>query len=629
MSSSQFIAQSFSLNMKDSYKIDTSGYFATGVDLYFEQKDPNFPVTVEIREIDPTSNLLTNKYLPFSRIYYQSNNINTSTDGSKPTPFLFEAPVYLLDNREYAIVVTPGGGSPNYRVWTSRLGGEDKVTKNKITKQPSLGMLYASGVAVPEEDLKFRLFIADFDISTSGKIVVKNETKDYLTIANSAGGKLNIAGESVHGQTRIVGSFANTVTMSSAKLANGSLYVQGFVSGAKGTLTEFNGSYLVVKDVTTAVKFKGAERVRIRTNVGSGGFSLGTGTIVGNSSGVITSTITPVGTVSYYDEVNSANVYLHIANCSYVNSGSVAACTYNRLFTANTYVKGQLNGYTARIVSINNLEYNLVNFQSRFLLPSNTTVYGEGKFATSTSARDSSFIRINVNDDTEFDAPRYILSRSNESNTSSSSSSFAVNKSTEIQYILTSNNRFASPAFDLRQISGTTVLNLLNSNTDIGSSEDYVAAGGNAKSRYITRKVSLLDGQDAEDLRVYLTAYKPSGSDILVYYKILNSEDNDTFEQARWIPMNRVTTQGFASDAIYSSSSKKNDFLELVYDVPPYSATNKSGYLDTNSNIIEYRNSAGARFIKYKHFAIKIVLVNQNSSNPPRVKDLRALALMR
>lgn len=708
MSDTQYIAQSFLINMKESFKISTSGYFVSAVDLFFSEKDRNLPVTVEIREVDPTSNLLTNKYLPFSRVYQQSNNINVSTDGSKPTPFIFESPIYLQDNREYAIVITPGGGSPNYRVWTSRLGGEDKITKNRVTEQPAVGMLYASGVPVPEEDLKFRLYIADFDKSTSGTVVVKNEPKDYFTIANSAGGRLNKVGETVHGPSRVVGSFSNTVDFSTS-IANGSIYAQGITSGAKGTLTTFNGSYIIVKDVTIAAKFQSAESINIRTNVGVGGISSGTGTIL--ASGSITSVTTPVGTVSYYDEVNSANVYLHIANCSYVSSGT--ACTYNRMFTPDTYIKGQTDGYTTRIVSINNLQYDLANFQSRVLQPSNTTIYAEGKFATSASTRDSSFIRINMNDDTEFASPRYVLSRSNESNTSSSAASVAVNRSTELKYVLTSNNRFASPAIDLRQIHGTTVLNLINSNTDIGSSEDFVISGGNAKTRYITRKVVLADGQDAEDLRVYLTAYKPSGSDIFVYYKILHAEDNDTFEQTRWVPMNRVVSEGFTSSAIYSSSSNRNDFLELVYDIPTFPtslsgtvydpvgsiltgtvstsagsntitgsstsfntqlsvgnvirisglsgtyrihniggatsmtvtsqpassvsnkdafqvfAINQSGSNTTNSKIIEYRNSARARFVGFKYFAIKIVLVNQNSSNPPRIRDLRAIALQR
>lgn len=624
MAQIQYIAQSFSLDMKQSFKIDTSGYFVSGVDLYFSAKDPNFPVTVELREVDSTSNLVTNKYLPFSRVYQQSNNINISTDGSKPTPFLFEGPVYLEDKKEYAIVVLPGAGSPNYRVWTSRLGETDKITGNRITEQPSVGMLYASGVPVPEEDLKFRLYIAKFDTSTSGRVVLKNEPRDYFVIANSAGGILNRVGEVVHGPTRITGTFANTKSM--AAVANGSFYAQGANSGAKGVLTNFNSGYIVVKDVTTT-KFQRGEFIRLRSSVGTGGFNAGTGTIVGNSSPTIT-TMTPKGTVAYYDDVNTANVHLHVANVSYTYTGATA-CTANRLFMANTYIKGQNTGYTTRILSIYNVEYNVANFQARMMTPSNTTVYAEGKFAKSTSTRDSNFFRINLNDDTEFDAPRYVLSRSNEANSAASSAAMTNDRSVELAYILTSNNIFASPVIDLRQTSATTVLNLINSDTAIGNTENNVASGGLAQARYITRKVVLADGQDAEDLRVYLTAYKPTGSDVYVYYKILHADDNDSFDQARWVKMDRVTDQGFTGATAYSSSSNKNDFLELAYGVPAYTNIARSGANTTNSSIVEYRNSAKARFVGYKYFAIKIVLTNQNSSNPPRVKDLRAIALQR
>jgi hypothetical protein len=136
----------------------------------------------------------------------------------------------------------------------------------------------------------------------------------------------------------------------------------------------------------------------------------------------------------------------------------------------------------------------------------------------------------------------------------------------------------------------------------------------------------LADGQDAEDLRVYLTAYKPSGSNIYVYYKVLHADDSDTMGQSRWIPMDLVTGQGFTSALTFSSSEDKNNFIELAYKVPSYNNTARSG-ANTSTGILEYRNTARARFSTYKYFAVKIVLVNSTSSNPPRVKDLRALAL--
>jgi hypothetical protein len=132
---------------------------------------------------------------------------------------------------------------------------------------------------------------------------------------------------------------------------------------------------------------------------------------------------------------------------------------------------------------------------------------------------------------------------------------------------------------------------------------------------------------DAEDLRVYLTAYKPSGSNILVYYKIMHSDDSDGIGEKYWIPMTLNTSQGFTSATRYSSSENQDDFLELVYDVPTWSDTYKAG-ANTTTGIVQYVSNSKARYSGYKYFAIKIVPVNATSSNPPRVKDLRAIATM-
>ena len=202
----------------------------------------------------------------------------------------------------------------------------------------------------------------------------------------------------------------------------------------------------------------------------------------------------------------------------------------------------------------------------------------------------------------------------------------AANRSLEIKYELDGRNSVASPAIDLDRVTLYHTHNLISTEAEIGSSEDYVKNGGNSEARYITRIVTLADGQDAEDLRVYLTAYKPSGSNIFVYYKILAAEDNDTMADVRWIPMELNEAQGFTAATRYSSSENKDDFLELTYDVPNYTNTARSG-ANNSTGVIEYRNSARARYVGYKYFAIKIVLVNGASTNPPRVKDMRAIAL--
>ena len=574
---------------------------------------------MEIREVDPATGFPTLRAVPYGQAIVASSLVNTSTDGSKPTPFYFPAPVYLLNDREYAFVVIAGGSNPNYRVFTARIGDNDMLTDNRITAQPASGMLWISSndrafSAIQEEDMKYRLYMAKFNKAVTGTIVVKNENRDYLTIANQSAA-LHHVGEQVHGSTLIRGTFANTKTLS---VANNTTFAQGVVSGATGIITSFSANTLTIRDVTTAVKFKGKERIRIRTNNAT------TGGIVGNSTGVVISTTTPIGFVTYYDAVNYANTHLHLSNTSFINSG--AAFTNNRTFTADTFIRGQSNGYTARIVTLNRLQGDVFKLTTDYLQPSNTTISATTKMALSNSTRDTSYVALNINTDTEFTAPRFILSRSVESNTSASSSSFSAARSGEFKITLNSNSNLSSPAVDLRRTSICMVENLINSNSAIGSSEDGVKTGGNAKARYISRRVTLADGQDAEDLRVYVTAYKPSGAGVHVFYKALNREDSDTFADSKWIPMSLVTDAGYTSSSRYSSSEDTQDFLELAYEVSSYSSAYKSG-ANTTNGIIEYRNTLGARYTGFKYFAIKIVLSHTTSTRPPRIRDFRAIAL--
>jgi hypothetical protein len=611
------IAQSFSMNTVGVGRVGGSGAFVTKVDLFFATKDSLFGCEVHIRDIDTLSNSITPRVVPFSTVILQPAEINVSSDGSAPTPVYFSAPVYLQNGRDYAIIIKPIGNNPNTSLHISRLGEVDTLTGNRITTQPAAGMLFVSSndkaySAVQDEDLKFTLYVANFQISSVGSVVFKNELRDYLQISNASGAFIR-SGEEVHGETILVGTFANTDTVNT-----GVTFVQGVTSGATGTISRFSSTQLRVRNVSLTSKFRGGEQIRIRNTNAT------TGVIVGNSSGGITSATTPIGRVAYYDSVSYANTYLHLANVSFTNSGPASGA--GRVFFANNFIRGQVNGYTARIVKLDRLEADLINISSDFLTPTNTAILTSGKFATSNSARDTSFINLDVNNNTEFPTPRFILSRSMESNTSISGSSMAIDRSAELKSTLISLNRYASPVIDVQRISAIIVQNLINNDT---TGEANTSSGGNALAKYITRKITLADGQDAEDIRVYLTAYRPPGSNINVYYKILHREDSDTFDKAKWIPMDSSLETGFASSATFSSSELKNDFREYVFVTPDFSSNYNSGANTTNSNIIEYRNSTGAAFVGYKYLSIKAVLTSTSTANPPRLDDIRVIALQR
>lgn len=131
-------------------------------------------------------------------------------------------------------------------------------------------------------------------------------------------------------------------------------------------------------------------------------------------------------------------------------------------------------------------------------------------------------------------------------------------------------------------------------------------AGGPALCRYITRRVTLADGFDAGDLRVYLTAYKPADAEIYVYYKILSADDFDSFDSKPYQLMTVVTGYN-------GVSSSFNDFKEYTYA--------------PGDNYMSYNRVTYPGFGTFKYFAIKIVMASTNPSHPPRIKNFRAVAL--
>lgn len=111
--------------------------------------------------------------------------------------------------------------------------------------------------------------------------------------------------------------------------------------------------------------------------------------------------------------------------------------------------------------------------------------------------------------------------------------------------------------------------------------------GSRLPSRYISKTVILAEGQDAEDMVVFLSAYRPQGTDIKVYGKILNAADSDPFDDKSWTPMPETT-----STALVSSLVNREDYVELRYEFPQSVQVHSSNIsVNTTSSIINFTNS--------------------------------------
>jgi hypothetical protein len=134
-------------------------------------------------------------------------------------------------------------------------------------------------------------------------------------------------------------------------------------------------------------------------------------------------------------------------------------------------------------------------------------------------------------------------------------------------------------------------------------------SGGPIQAKHFTRSVTLAGGFDGGDLRLFLTAYKPIGTDIKVYYKIKAADDPEPFADKSYVLMNQKTRS-----TSYSSVNNFNDAIE--YEFEPYDSINAISY-----------STSSTTYTTFNQFAFKVALTTDDTSKVPIIYDMRAVAL--
>lgn len=140
----------------------------------------------------------------------------------------------------------------------------------------------------------------------------------------------------------------------------------------------------------------------------------------------------------------------------------------------------------------------------------------------------------------------------------------------------------------------------INGETDI--------SGGNALCRYQTKVVTLEDGFDAGDLVVRMRAYKPQGTNIAVYFKVLSALDSEPFAFKKWQRM--TVTNDYTSPDMTTAVP-----LEYRYSL--------------RKGTIEYFDGEKTLPLggTFKYFAVKVVLTAEDPTVAPSVESLRVIAV--
>lgn len=315
-------AQTFTINQPVT---GVRAVYITSVDLYFKTKSSTFGVDVNIvttKNGKPT-------FFSVARRSLRADQINTSTDASVGTNFLFDTPAIVETNTQYAIVVTPQGGSADYSIWTATNGQNDVASKALVAINPTLGSLYsesndASFTSTPNVFLKYTLRAANFTQKT-GTIVYRNSNTDYFLVGG-------LTGSFTQGEP-IFMSNSSLVLASLNYTAAGNTYSVGEVVFQPNT----------------------AANAAVATAYGTVYFANTTQTLLSNVSGTFSNSVTTKGATTGY-LVTPTSIYQGVSVSSGSNTVSVPDAKNTPDFAANQVIYVTTgSGTNAQILTINSV----------------------------------------------------------------------------------------------------------------------------------------------------------------------------------------------------------------------------------------------------------------------------------
>lgn len=528
----------------------------TSVDLFFKAKPvenanasgtfkPGINVWIcQVENGDPIPNIsIVNSVRAIS---YDS--VNISNDAQTPTVVGFTNPVLLKTGRYYGIVVKYN--DPAYDIWTNvqgdRLIGAGGVTNTASPGSQSRfdGYLYKSTNSntfdkFSDKDLKFKVKVAQF-ISNNVTIPLVNKDYEFFTIDTTVVGSF-IGGEWVYQNianatgTVTVASTSNTITGSSTTFTN--LNINDKVVVSNGTVTDI----LTVTNVVNTTSMS-VDRYPSFTSAGIG------------------YKVPPIGVV-YYTDYTKNKVYLVDSNA--------ANSTFK--FVTGTRIIGARSGASANVTSIDRFQVD--RFKPSFLIGNPTTsdysmTYAVANSSNSIPATTSNLELLKFNNAVR---ESYLLSRSleveniNLYGTGKKSAVVNVNFSVAVS----EQNRFSVPYINTGELDFFFYQNDINNTyTETrGGITDYdteVARNGLAKTKYLSKKISFGEGKYAEDLVIYLTGYRPAGTQIKVYARLHNSADKEAFDDKAWTPLE------IKNNIDRFSTEDPKDMWEYTYGLPQY-----------------------------------------------------------
>ena len=249
----------------------------------------------------------------------------------------------------------------------------------------------------------------------------------------------------------------------------------------------------------------------------------------------------------------------------------------------------------------------------------NTSIKAEMKNTTATSidGGEQSFVEteatpINIEDDTYLESPRMIASRVNELERLDSRPG---NKSMEVTFTLSSSDSEISPVIDLDRVGMVLISNRVNAPITDYAGDSRASTITEDPTAFIYANKPITLENSATSIKVLMAAYMNTQSDLRCFYSISNDLESDPiyypFPGYPNLDVNGAIVDIAKNSGLPDKRIPKTDVLAHGSDDLPF-----TDYEFSIDDLPEFR-----------YFSIKIVGTGTNQAYPPRIRDLRAIAL--
>lgn len=531
-------------------------------------------------------------------------------------PFEFELPVLVQTNKLYAIIISNQGDSDfRYGTLKKKLSSAEK--KQGLSNHGNYvdGKLLQLADGVPQEivghDLTFEVYVAKATRS-SVTFDVLNENFEFLTVSGAT--RAFTGDEIVYDANTENHSFSNaTLTfshLSRAVTATGGAFTSDFSPGDVIIYTDAPDANSMVSNTDYNVGYGIVTAVTDDNNL-----------LLSNEAEFDTSN-------GHYYVAPAGRVYVYGASSNKLILFDSRASNSTHRFTSDSYLIGVDSLCEAKVSSVDNFNISRVTPELNVFIPNGTDVTFDIGFANSSYYySDSNLVKSTVDANTDITGyPAIVASRSNEvenfnnlfANDPSADSRFKY-KSVKGTLTLTTENVYTAPVV-YEELMDFFVYNTVISANSTPVEEITGLAPESAK--YVSKTVTLAEGLDAEDLRVYMTAYKPAGTNIKVYAKVMNNYDPEIIDSKMWTELQIVQASSDVSpDGVAQGVEQGYIEYEYGFDTKP-SGFSDGGYTLVSSQTI---TTGGANTISFGDtgpantaLAASDVVMIINEDNPTR-----------